>query len=175
VSAADPMREAEPDASLSHLDERGRAVMVNVGEKPTTPRVAVAEGLVRFGAALESAIRGNSVAKGPVLETARLAGIMAAKRTDELIPLCHTLALDSVEIEATLEPGCVRIVATARSHGRTGVEMEALVAVSVACLTVHDMGKAIDRGIVIDGVRLLEKHGGRRGSFVAPDRQAERS
>jgi cyclic pyranopterin phosphate synthase len=170
----DDVDRARPGAGLSHLDGRGRAVMVDVGEKPTTARVAVAEGFVRFGAALESAIRGNSIAKGPVLETARLAGIMAAKRTDELIPLCHTLAIDAVEIEATLEPGCVRIVATARSHGRTGVEMEALVAVSIACLTVHDMGKAIDRGIVIDGVRLLEKHGGQRGSYVAPDREAER-
>lgn len=174
MSAAEPIGESEPAAGLTHLDGRGRAAMVDVGEKPTTARVAVAEGFVRFGAALEAAIRGNSLAKGPVLETARLAGIMAAKRTDELIPLCHTLALDAVEVEATIEPGCVRIVATARSHGRTGVEMEALVAVSVACLTVHDMGKSIDRGIVIDGVRLLEKHGGQRGSYVAPDREARR-
>ncbi len=143
--------------------------MVDVGDKPTTDRVAVAEGLVRFGAALEAAIRENAVAKGPVLETARLAGIMAAKRTDELIPLCHTLPLDAIEVEATLEPGCVRVRATARTHGRTGVEMEALVAVSVACLTVHDMGKAIDRAIRIDGIRLLEKHGGRSGSYIAPD------
>ena len=143
--------------------------MVDIGAKPATARVAVAEGLVLFGAALESAIRENTVAKGPVLETARLAGIMAAKRTDELIPLCHTLPLDSIEIDATLEPGCVRIRATARTHGRTGVEMEALVAVSIACLTVHDMGKAIDRAIVIDGIRLLEKHGGRGGSYIAPD------
>ena len=143
--------------------------MVDVGAKPTTARVAVAEGFVRFNAALEAAIRENAVAKGPVLETARLAGIMAAKRTDELIPLCHTLPLDAIEVEATLEPGRVRIRATARTHGRTGVEMEALVAVSVACLTVHDMGKALDRAIVIDGVRVLEKHGGRSGSYRAAD------
>lgn len=143
--------------------------MVNVGDKPATARFAVAEGFVRFGAALEAAIRDGTVTKGPVLETARLAGIMAAKRTDEIIPLCHTLPLDSIEIDATLEPGCVRIRATARTCGRTGVEMEALVAVSVACLTVHDMGKAIDRGIVIDGIHVLEKHGGRGGSYLSRD------
>lgn len=166
--------EPSPADRLSHVDARGRATMVDVGDKPATARVAVAEGLVRFGAALEAAIRENAVAKGPVLETARLAGIMAAKRTDELIPLCHTLPLDSIEIEATLEAGGVRIQATARTHGRTGVEMEALVAVSVACLTVHDMGKAIDRAIRIDGIRLLEKHGGRSGSYFAHDSAGHR-
>jgi cyclic pyranopterin phosphate synthase len=149
--------------------------MVDVGSKPVTARRAVAEGLVRIGPELERAIRSGSVAKGPVLETARLAGIMAAKRTDELIPMCHSIPLDSVAVEATLEPGCVRIEATVRAEGRTGIEMEALVAVSVACLTVLDMGKALDRSITIDGIRVLEKHGGRSGSYVAEGCEAKRA
>ena len=159
--------------SLSHVDARGRGVMVDVGGKPVTERRAVAEGFVRIGPVLEQAIRANAIKKGPVLETARLAGIMAAKRTDELIPLCHSLPLDSVDVEASLEPGRVRIEATVRCHGRTGVEMEALVAVSVACLTVFDMGKALDLAIEIEGIRVLEKHGGRRGSHVAPGHEAK--
>jgi cyclic pyranopterin phosphate synthase len=160
---------------LSHVDGRGRAVMVDVGSKPGTARRAVAEGLVRVGPELERAIRTGSVAKGPVLETARLAGIMAAKRTDELIPMCHSIPLDFVDVEATLEPGRVRIEATVRCEGRTGVEMEALVAVTVACLTVFDMGKAIDRSIEIDGIRVLEKHGGQSGSHVADGHEAKRA
>ncbi len=155
------------ESALTHLDAEGRAVMVDVGDKPVTARVAVAEGVVRIGGELEAAIRANAVAKGPVLETARLAGIMAAKRTDELVPLCHSLALDAIELDLQLEPGQVRVEATVRSHGRTGVEMEALVAVSVACLTIIDMGKAIDRGMVIERVRVLEKRGGRRGDYRA--------
>jgi cyclic pyranopterin phosphate synthase len=175
VDEADRQRTDASDERLSHVDGRGRAVMVDVGRKPVTARRAVAEGFVRIGPELERAIRSGSVAKGPVLETARLAGIMAAKRTDELIPMCHSIPLDSVDVEATLEPGRVRIEATVRCEGRTGVEMEALVAVSVACLTVFDMGKALDRSIAIDGIRVLEKHGGRSGSHRADGREATRS
>ena len=102
-----------------------------------------------------------------MLEVARLAGILAAKRTDELIPLCHSLPLDAVDVQATLEEGRVRVTATVRTQSRTGVEMEALTAVSIACLTVIDMGKAIDKGMVVEGVRVLEKHGGRSGSYTA--------
>jgi cyclic pyranopterin phosphate synthase len=151
---------------LSHVGPTGAAHMVDVGEKPITARSATAEGFVRISAALERAIRENAVKKGAVLEVARLAGILAAKRTDELIPLCHTLPLDAVDVSATLEPGRVRVTATVRTHSRTGVEIEALTAVAVACLTIIDMGKAIDKGMVIEGVRVLEKHGGRTGSYT---------
>lgn len=153
---------------LSHVTEDGRARMVDVGEKPITQRMASAEGFVRISSELEQRIRENTIAKGSVLDVARLAGILAAKRTDELIPLCHTLPLDGVDVTAELEPGRVRVTATVRTQSRTGVEMEALTAVAVACLTVIDMGKAVDKSMVIDGIRVLEKHGGRRGSYVAP-------
>jgi cyclic pyranopterin phosphate synthase len=149
--------------------------MVDVGDKPVTGRAAVAEGFVRVSHALAAAIEANTVKKGAVLEVARLAAILAAKRTDELIPLCHSLPLEAVDVSATLEPTTrgeayrrVRVIAGVRASSRTGVEMEALVAVSAACLTVIDMGKAIDKGMVIEGVRVLEKHGGRTGSYVAP-------
>ncbi len=175
MNEADRTRMNPTEEGLSHVDGRGRAVMVDVGSKPVTARRAVAEGFVRIGPELERAIRSGSVAKGPVLETARLAGIMAAKRTDELIPMCHSIPLDSVDVEATLEPGRVRIESTVRAEGRTGIEMEALVAVSAACLTVFDMGKALDRSITIDGIRVLEKHGGRSGSHVAKGHEAKRA
>ncbi len=153
---------------LSHVGADGRARMVDVGEKPVTHRMARAEGFVRISPALEVRIKENTLTKGSLLEVARLAGILAAKRTDELIPLCHTLPLDAVEIDAQLESGRVRVTATARTQSRTGVEMEALTAVAVACLTVIDMGKAVDQEMAIEGVRVLEKHGGRRGSYRAP-------
>jgi len=140
--------------------------MVDVGDKPITARSATAEGFVRISPELARAIRENTVKKGSVLEVARLAGILAAKRTDELIPLCHTLPLDAVDVQASLEEGRVRVTATVRTQSRTGVEMEALTAVSIACLAVIDMGKAIDKGLVIEGVRVLEKHGGRSGSHT---------
>ncbi len=152
---------------LSHVSADGRAVMVDVSEKPVTERVAVAEGFVRISAELEARIRAGAAPKGPVLEVARLAGIMAAKRTPELIPLCHALALDSVDVRAEVEAGRVRLTATVRTHARTGVEMEALTAVTVAGLTIIDMGKAVDRAMELHGVRVLEKHGGRSGSWVA--------
>ncbi len=158
----------KPKAKLSHTDARGRARMVDVGEKAITERIAVAEGYVTVSAALARAIKQNHLKKGNLLEVARLAGIQAAKRTDELIPLCHSLPLDSVDIQATLGSERVHLIATARTHARTGVEMEALTAVAVAALTVIDMGKAIDKGMVIEGVRVIEKRGGRSGTYIAP-------
>lgn len=152
---------------LSHVSRDGSARMVDVGEKPVTARVAIAEGFVSISAVLARAIRANSLKKGNLLEVARLAGIQAAKRTDELIPLCHTLPLDSVDVQCTLNPGRIHIRAEVRVQARTGVEMEALTAVTVAALTVIDMGKAIDKTMTITGVRLLEKRGGRSGHYVA--------
>lgn len=155
-----------PD-SLSHVGADGAARMVDVGGKPVTARTATAEGSVRISPELERAIRENSIKKGSVLDVARLAAILAAKRTDELIPLCHTLPLEAVDVEAVLEPGRVRVTATVRTQSRTGVEMEALTAVAVACLTVIDMGKAIDKTMVIEAIRVTEKRGGRHGDYIA--------
>ncbi|MEX0655781.1 MAG: cyclic pyranopterin monophosphate synthase MoaC, partial [Phycisphaeraceae bacterium] len=135
---------------LTHLDEGGQARMVDVGDKPVTRRRAVAEGRVRISAKLAEAIEANALAKGNLLEVARLAGIQAAKRTDELIPLCHGLPLDAVQVEAWLAEGYVHLRAEASTSWKTGVEMEALTAVSVAALTVIDMGKAIDKAMVIE-------------------------
>jgi len=150
-----------PTQPLTHIDERGRARMVDIGEKAVTPRRAVAEAVVRIAPELYEAITQNTLAKGNLLEVARLAGITAAKRTDELIPLCHSLPLDAVDVEVQLNARSVRITATARTTWKTGVEMEALTAASVAALTVIDMGKAIDKAMVIERVRLLEKTGGK--------------
>ena len=156
------------DASrLSHIDIDGAARMVDVGDKPVTSRRAVAEGFVRVSAALEDAIRAQSLAKGDLLAVARIAGIQAAKRTDELIPLCHSLPLDHVDVTATLEIGRVHLIAEARTTAKTGVEMEALTAVTVAALTVIDMGKSIDKSMTIESVRLIEKTGGSRGPWKA--------
>lgn len=158
-----------PDPELSHVDPAGRAHMVDVGDKPVTNRTAAAECRVRIAPALAAQIRDNTLAKGDLLAVARLAGIQAAKRTAGLIPLCHPLALDHIDVQATLEEGAVHIRATARCQGRTGVEMEALTAVTVAALTVIDMGKAVDRSMVIEGVRIIEKAGGRSGPYRAPE------
>lgn len=163
-------RRGRPRPALSHALPDGSARMVDVGEKPVTDRSATAEGYVRISRALERHIRANTLAKGAVLEVARLAGIMAAKRTDELIPMCHSLGLDGVDIGAELGRGRVRVTATVRTRSRTGVEMEALAAVAVACLTVVDMGKSVDRAMVIEGVRVLEKRGGRSGAYKAKRR-----
>jgi cyclic pyranopterin phosphate synthase len=152
---------------LSHVDAEGASRMVDVGDKPVTERWARAEGFVTLSPELERQVRDDTLAKGSLVEVVRLAGIQAAKRTDELIPLCHALPLDAVQVEATLQPGRLRVQAIARTHARTGVEMEALTAVAVACLTAIDMGKAVDKGMSIEGIRLLEKHGGRGGSWVA--------
>jgi len=158
-----------PHASgLSHVGPDGTSRMVDVGDKCVTERVAVAEGFVRISPELALAIRGSTLAKGNLLEVARLAGIMAAKRTDALIPMCHSLPLDHADVRATLEGDRVAIRASVRVHAKTGVEMEALTAVCVAALTVIDMGKALDKGMVIEGVRVIEKRGGRSGAYIAP-------
>ena len=152
---------------LSHLDEQGRARMVDVGEKAETEREAVAAGRVLMSAGTLERLRAGNLPKGDVLGTARVAGIMAAKRTPELIPLCHPLLLTHVALEFAFDETApaVEIRATVRCHGQTGVEMEALTAVSVAALTIYDMAKAVERGMVIDGVRLLEKRGGKSGEW----------
>jgi cyclic pyranopterin phosphate synthase len=157
-------------SALTHFDEQGRAVMVDVGAKPETERRATAAGAVVMAPATLQTIRDGQVKKGDVLAVARLAGIMAAKRTPDLIPLCHPLPLSSVAVELEPDdalPG-VKITATVGLTGRTGVEMEALTAVSVAALTIYDMCKAIDRGMRIEAVRLVRKEGGRSGVFEAP-------
>jgi cyclic pyranopterin phosphate synthase len=157
--------------TLSHLDESGRARMVDVGDKPESRRTAVAEGQVRMSREAYDLVAAHAVAKGDVLAVAEVAGVMAAKRTGELIPLCHPLGLDVVAVEARLAPELpgVRLTATARVTGRTGVEMEALTAVGVGCLTVYDMVKAVDREMVIEGVRLISKTGGTRGDWRRSD------
>jgi cyclic pyranopterin phosphate synthase len=154
---------------LTHLDEHGAARMVDVGGKAPTHRVAIASGRIRMNAAARSAIASGSVAKGDVIATARIAGIMAAKRTGDLIPLCHPLGLESVAIDFVLDADGVTATATASLTGRTGVEMEAMTAVSIALLTIYDMAKAIDKGMVIETVRLIEKRGGKSGPWRADD------
>jgi cyclic pyranopterin monophosphate synthase len=157
---------------LSHLNERGEADMVDVSDKAVTSRTAIAEGTVSMRADTLALIREGSAAKGDVLATARIAGIMAAKRTSELIPLCHPLAITkvSVDFEEIATPPGVRVEALVKVSGQTGVEMEALTAVSVACLTIYDMLKAADKAMRIEGIRVIEKSGGRSGTFRAEDR-----
>ena len=151
---------------LTHFDAHGASRMVDVGDKPVSRRTARASGVVRMNAATLELIRNRAVAKGDVLEVARLAGIQASKRTDELIPLCHTLPLDSIEIAFSFpDESSISVEATASVTARTGVEMEALIAVSVAGLTIYDMCKGVDRGIVIGEIRLEEKTGGRSGPW----------
>ena len=153
------------DAKLTHLDESGRAKMVDIGDKPVTRREAIAEGFISLQAETVRAITAGTVSKGDVFSTARIAGIVAAKRCGELIPLCHPLPIESIEVDFELpsawpdetKPGRVRIQSTVRVTAKTGVEMEALTAVSVAALTIYDMCKAVDKTMVIDGVRLLKK------------------
>jgi cyclic pyranopterin phosphate synthase len=153
-------------SGLTHFDERGASRMVDVSGKPETERRARASGLVRMRPETLALILDKKVAKGDVLDVARLAGIMAAKRTGDLIPLCHPLGLDAVEVDlAPTDDRTLRVEATVRVHGRTGVEMEALTAVTVAALTVYDMCKAVDRSMTIDLVRLDEKSGGRSGDY----------
>jgi len=154
---------------LSHLDEKGEARMVDVSDKAATHRTARAEGFVAMAPATLALVEQGAAKKGDVLATARIAGIMAAKRTHELIPLCHPLAITkaSVDLEPTREPPGIRVTAEVKVAGPTGVEMEALTAVSVACLTIYDMLKAADKAMTIGGVRLLEKTGGRSGSYRA--------
>ncbi|MGV8840371.1 MAG: cyclic pyranopterin monophosphate synthase MoaC [Bauldia sp.] len=156
---------------LTHIDETGAARMVDVGAKAETERRAVAAGTVTMAAGTLAAIRNGNAPKGDVIATARIAGIMAAKRTADLIPLCHPLPLTGIDVEIAADdalPG-LRVTATAKVTGKTGVEMEALTAVSVACLTIYDMAKALDRGMVIGAIRLIEKSGGRSGHWRATD------
>jgi len=152
---------------LTHLDETGAARMVDVGGKPETARSATATGRIRMSPQALDAVRDGSGPKGDVLAAARIAGIMAAKKTGELIPLCHPLSLDAVTVEFAFEANGVRATARASLTGRTGVEMEALVAASIALLTVYDMAKALDKGMVVEEVRLLEKTGGKSGDWRA--------
>ncbi len=154
-------------AELTHLDGQGKARMVDVGGKAETHRVAIAEGRIAMSAEALAAIRDGTVPKGDVLAAARIAGIMAAKKTAELIPLCHPLALDAVTVDFALEDAGVLVTASASLTGRTGVEMEALTAASVALLTIYDMAKAVDKGMVISGLHLIEKRGGKSGTWKA--------
>ena len=158
-------------STLTHLGPTGEARMVDVGAKDGTDRVGVAEGLVIMRPETLDLVLSGNAKKGDVLGTARIAGIMAAKRTHELIPLCHPLLLTSIAVTLSPEPALpgIRVTATVKVTGQTGVEMEALTAVSVACLTVYDMVKAADRGMRIEGIRLLEKQGGKSGHFRAGD------
>ncbi len=154
---------------LSHLDESGAAQMVDVGGKPETARTALATGRIRMSREALAAIHSGETAKGDVLAAARIAGIMAAKKTGELIPLCHPLALDRVTVEFAFEDDGIAATATASLTGRTGVEMEAMTAVSVALLTIYDMAKSVDKAMTIEGVRLLRKTGGKSGDWRAPE------
>ena len=153
-------------AVLSHVDARGRVKMVDVGDKPITSREAVARASIMMSRAALRAIRTGAVKKGDPLQTARLAGILAAKQTSALIPLCHPLALSSVNVELTPTPRGYGIEARVRTTGQTGVEMEALTAVAVAALTVYDMVKAVDKTMVIGDIRLMRKSGGRSGTYT---------
>ncbi|HEV8030095.1 MAG TPA: cyclic pyranopterin monophosphate synthase MoaC [Stellaceae bacterium] len=157
-------------ADLTHTDLEGRARMVDVGDKDETDRVAVAGARVQMRPETLARIQAGDIAKGDVLVVARVAGIMAAKRTSDLIPLCHPLALSSVAVELACVPerSAIEITATCRLKGRTGVEMEALTAASVAALTIYDMCKAIDRGMTVTDLRLLRKSGGKSGDYEAP-------
>jgi cyclic pyranopterin monophosphate synthase len=157
--------------TLTHLDDSGRARMVDVGDKPETDRTAIAKGEVLMGLETLELIRQGALKKGDVLTVAQIAGVMAAKRTSELIPLCHPLPLHQVTVDFELAsdlPG-VRITALARTSGKTGVEMEALTAVSVAALTIYDMAKAVEKTMKIQNIRLVEKHGGQSGDVINED------
>lgn len=154
-------------ADLTHLDHNGNARMVDVGGKAETRRLAIAQGRIRMSPQALEAIRDGDVPKGDVLAAARIAGILAAKKVGDLIPLCHPLALDAVGVDFAFEERALRATATASLTGKTGVEMEALTAVSIALLTIYDMAKAIDKAMVIQDVRLIEKHGGKSGLWRA--------
>ena len=155
-------------SGLTHLDQAGAARMVDVSVKAETRRVAIAEGRIAMSDEAADAIRAGAIAKGDVLAVARIAGIMAAKRTAEMIPLCHPLAIAACTVDLTVETGAVRVEASVATTGQTGVEMEALTAVSAALLTVYDMAKAIDKSMIIGEIRLLSKAGGRSGDWRAP-------
>lgn len=158
---------------LTHLDARGQATMVDVADKPDSDRLAVAEGFVYMQPGTMALIQEGALKKGDVISIARIAGIMGAKKTSDLIPLCHPLPLTKVDVELELLPEkpAVRIVARTRTLGKTGVEMEALTAVSTAALTIYDMAKAVDRAMRISDIRLLEKRGGVHGDYVADNQE----
>lgn len=157
--------------ALTHFDDEGRARMVDVSGKPVTKRTAVATGFVRMAAATIAAIREQRAPKGDPLEVARIAGVMAAKRASELIPLCHPLPLNHADVQLELRPDGIAITASATTDGKTGVEMEALVAASIAALTVYDMCKAIDKAMVISDIRLESKTGGTSGDYERVKRE----
>jgi cyclic pyranopterin monophosphate synthase len=172
-----PRRHSKDKPALTHIDARGEARMVDVSAKAATERMAVAEGRVVMGRKTLALIVSGNAKKGDVLGAARLAGIMAAKRTSELIPLCHPLGLSKVTLDITPDqkvPGCV-VRATVKVTGPTGVEMEALTAVSVACLTIYDMIKAVERGVRIEAIHLVEKMGGKSGHYRAGERTGKDS
>ncbi|WP_120078645.1 cyclic pyranopterin monophosphate synthase MoaC [Aurantiacibacter odishensis] len=154
-------------SNLTHLDDKGAARMVDVGGKAETVRSATAEGRIRMSSATLKAVREGSGPKGDVLSAARIAGIMAAKKTGDLIPLCHPLALDTVTVDFAFSDDAVEVTARAALTGKTGVEMEALTAASIALLTLYDMAKALEKGMIIESVRLLEKTGGKSGDWRA--------
>ena len=158
----------DPNLHLTHLDDQGNAKMVDVGDKDVTSREAIARGYISIQPETLRLIKEGLMKKGDVLTIAQLAGIMGAKKTSELIPLCHPLPLDKVEVELELDDAkcCIDVTATARTTARTGVEMEALTAVTVAALTLYDMCKSVDRGMRIEAVRLVEKRGGRSGEII---------
>ncbi|WP_319796502.1 cyclic pyranopterin monophosphate synthase MoaC [Nitrobacter sp.] len=165
------MASKKDEPALTHIDAKGEARMVDVSAKPATERVAVAEGMVVMTKATLALIESGNAKKGDVLGTARIAGIMAAKRTSDLIPLCHPLALSKVTLDIETDkkiPGC-RVQASVKVSGPTGVEMEALTAVSVACLTIYDMIKAVERGVRIEGIHLVEKKGGKSGHYLVTE------
>jgi cyclic pyranopterin phosphate synthase len=170
-----PWRADAMAGKLTHIDRGGAARMVDVSEKPATERIAVAEGFVRMSAATLAVVRSGNAKKGDVLGAARIAGIMAAKRTHELIPLCHPLPVTKVTVDITPDPDLpgFAVRATVKVTGQTGVEMEALTAVSVACLTIYDMVKAVERGMRIEGIRLLEKRGGKSGHYKLGNNRVE--
>jgi len=157
-------------SGLSHLDDQGHAHMVDVSEKASTDRIAVAEGFIKMSSETLDIISKGRADKGDVLSVARLAGIMGAKKTSDLIPLCHPLPITKVSVDLSIDtdrPG-IRVEATVKTSGKTGVEMEALTAVSTACLTVYDMVKAVEKDMIIEGIRLLLKDGGKSGRYEAP-------
>ena len=154
---------------LTHIDDAGNARMVDVGAKSQSERVAVAAGRIRMSAKALAAVRAGDAPKGDVLGTARIAGIMAAKRTAELVPMCHPLALDAVALDFAFEDSAISATATVSLTGKTGVEMEAITAVTIALVTIYDMAKALDKAMTIEAVRLVEKRGGKSGHWRAPD------
>jgi len=152
-------------SKISHLNEKGEAHMVNVGEKEISKRFAIAEGIVRVKSNIIEKIKKNNLPKGDLFGTARIAGIMAAKKTSELIPLCHNLPISSVKIEIKLIKNDIYVLSSVKCEGKTGVEMEALTAVSVSCLTIYDMLKGLDKNVFITNIQLLEKSGGKSGDW----------